>query len=136
MKKRAVVLHIRMAVLVSLFTFILGCSDKEVGTLVDSGLKDRQRPAAVFAHDEHNEKAELEECNVCHHMHKDGKKIADESSEGQECSECHALKAKEDNPIPLMKAYHDMCRGCHQKRRAEGKKRGPVTCGECHPRKK
>jgi len=111
----------------------LAYSEEGMGILKDSGFKDMQRPAAVFAHDEHNEKAALDECSVCHHVYESGKKVADESSEGQECSECHRLKADEDNPIPLMKAYHDMCKRCHQKTRAEGKKRGPVTCGECHP---
>ena len=108
-------------------------SEEGMGILKDSGFKDMQRPPAVFSHDEHNEKAALDECSVCHHVYVDGKKAADESSEGQECSECHGLKANEDNALPLMKAYHDMCKGCHQKAKAEGKKRGPVTCGECHP---
>ena len=136
MRKRTPVLYIGMVVVVSMLTFVPTYSQEDMASLEDSGFKDRQRPAAIFAHDEHNEKAELEECNVCHHVYKDGKKIADESSEGQECSECHRLKANEDNSIPLMKAYHDMCKGCHQRTKAEGKKSGPLTCGECHPWKK
>jgi hypothetical protein len=27
-----------------------------------------------------------------------------------------------------MKAYHDLCKGCHLEY-----KTGPVMCGECHP---
>ena len=135
MRKRTPVLYIGMVVVVSMLTFVPTYSQEDIATLEDSGFIDRQRPAAIFAHDEHSEKAEIDECSVCHHVYESGKKVADESSEGQECSECHRLKANEDNPIPLMKAYHDMCKRCHQKTRAEGKKRGPVTCGECHPRR-
>jgi hypothetical protein len=118
-------------VAVSMLTLVPTYSQEDMATLEDSGFKDRQRPAAIFAHDAHSEKAEIDECNVCHHVYKEGKKIADDSSEGQECSECHQLKAYQENAIPLMKAYHALCKGCHQR-----KKGGPLTCGECHTRKK
>jgi hypothetical protein len=134
MNKRTLILYMGMAVVISMLTFTLTYSQED--TIQDSGFKDRQRPAAVFDHDEHNEKAGIEECNVCHHVYRDGKKIADESSEGQECSECHRLKAYEGNAIPLMKAYHDLCIGCHKRTKARGGKRGPVTCGECHVRQR
>jgi hypothetical protein len=31
-----------------------------------------------------------------------------------------------------MNSFHDSCIGCHEKRMAQGKETGPVTCGECH----
>ena len=136
MRKRTSILYMAIVVVISMLTFVPTHSQEDMATLEDSSFKDRQRPAAVFAHDKHNEEAEIDGCNVCHHIYEQGKKVADESSDGQECSECHRLKANDGNPIPLMKAYHDMCKGCHQNRRAEGKKGGPVTCGECHPWKK
>ena len=134
MRKRSVALSIATTVLVSIF-FVWAHAQDDVVTLEDSAFKDRQRPAAVFPHDEHNENAMIEECNVCHHVYEGGNKVADESSEGEECSGCHKVEG-EAKSTPLMKAYHDMCKGCHLKRGDEGKKTGPVTCGECHPKKK
>ncbi|MDI6790607.1 MAG: cytochrome c3 family protein [Thermodesulfobacteriota bacterium] len=128
MRKRTVVLYIGMAVLVSILTFMLMpvYSQEDIVSLQNSAFKDRQRPAAVFPHDQHNEKAEIKECNVCHHVYEGGNKLQDESSEGQACSDCHNVK--EVYPTRrLMKAYHDLCKGCHQEN-----KKGPITCGECH----
>ena len=92
----------------------------------NSVFENPRRTPSIFRHDEHNEKAEIEECNACHHIYKDGRIIEDESSEDQQCSDCHKLKASSDSP-PLMKAFHDNCIGCHKQ-----KKNGPIMCGECH----
>ncbi|NVM21706.1 MAG: cytochrome c3 family protein [Desulfobacterales bacterium] len=119
-----------MGILVSILAFVLipAYSQEDIVTLEDDAFGDRQRPAAVFAHEEHNEKAEIEECNVCHHLYQHGEKVEDESSESMGCADCHNVK--EGYPtMPLMKAYHDMCQGCHKE-----KGEGPITCGECHPR--
>ena len=121
-------LYVVAAVLASILTCGPVYSQEDIVSLADSAFKDRQRPAAVFLHEDHNEKAEIEECNVCHHIYEGGNKVEDDSSEGQGCSDCHHVK--EDEPTrPLMKAYHDLCKQCH----AENSK-GPVTCGECHPK--
>lgn len=89
-----------------------------------------ERPAAVFKHDEHNEKAKLEDCAACHHGVDDKGKLAKgESSEGTPCADCHAVKGAKGTP--LMRAYHRQCQGCHEK---AGK--GPNACGECHVRGK
>ncbi len=129
MRKRMVTLYIGMAVLVSMFCFVPAYGQEDIVSLEDSAFTDRQRPAAVFRHDEHNEKAEIEECNVCHHVYQEGNKVEDDSSEGQGCSDCHHVE--EDHPTrPLMKAYHDLCKECHREN-----DKGPVTCGECHPKK-
>jgi hypothetical protein len=87
-----------------------------------------QRPAAVFPHDAHNEKAKIENCNQCHHVYEDGKLVEDESSEDRRCADCHGLEDAGRQP-GLMKAFHLNCKGCHQT-----KKKGPVMCGECHIR--
>ena len=89
-----------------------------------------QRPSVVFVHDAHNEKADLEACNECHHVYgDDGQRVPDESSEDRSCSECHGLQDEGRKP-GLMKAFHLNCKGCHLQRT-----RGPVMCGECHSRR-
>lgn len=92
----------------------------------NSPFKDKQRAFALFAHDEHNEKADIEECNVCHHLYQFGEKVEDESSEDIRCSDCHHVQRGYPTR-PLMKAYHDLCKSCHKENRV-----GPITCGECH----
>lgn len=86
-----------------------------------------RRPGAVFSHDDHNEKAGLDDCAVCHHVYEKGILVADESSEDSPCSECHALVPAPDNRFSLSVAFHKRCRDCHFE---SGK--GPVLCGECH----
>ena len=89
-----------------------------------------QRPPVVFVHDAHNEKADLDACNECHHVYSDdGQRVPDESSEDRSCSECHGLQDEGRKP-GLMKAFHLNCKGCHLQRN-----RGPVMCGECHSRR-
>jgi hypothetical protein len=96
-------------------------------TEVDNTVFDRpQRSPALFDHDAHNEKAEIYDCAVCHHVYEDGELVADESSEDQRCSDCHGLAASGDQPA-LIKAFHSNCKGCHQEQ-----ERGPIMCGECH----
>lgn len=128
MKKKTVALFIGLAVLACMLAFMPAYSQEDMTMLKDDVFKDRQRPAAVFVHEEHNEKAEIEECNVCHHLYKDGRKIEDESSEDMGCADCHNVK-KDFPTRPLMKAYHDRCQGCHKEMKS-----GPITCGECHRR--
>ncbi|MGB5985535.1 MAG: cytochrome c3 family protein [Desulfobacterales bacterium] len=96
--------------------------------VVASGMFDSsRRPAPAFPHDSHNEAAEIEACNVCHHVYNDdGTLAADESSEDQACADCHEMNDAGRRP-GLMKAYHLNCKGCHQEKAA-----GPVSCGECH----
>ncbi len=65
-------------------------SQEDMAVVKDDGFQKRQRPPAVFKHDYHNETAELEECNECHHIYENGEKQEDESSEDQLCSDCHS----------------------------------------------
>lgn len=112
---------------VAFLALIVTAHSQEDMVIVDNDVFDKpQRPPAVFEHEAHNEKAEIEECNLCHHIYEEGKLVEDESSEDQRCSDCHGLEAEENQP-GLMKAYHLNCKGCHLK-----KKSGPVMCGECH----
>ncbi len=129
MKKGGMSLYIAGIILMILLGVFTAYSQEDIKTLEDSAFGNRQRPAAVFLHDEHNEKTEIDECNVCHHLYESNVKVEDESSEDEECSSCHKVNT-EDNVRPLMKAYHALCTGCHRE-----KKLGPVTCGECHSRK-
>ena len=117
-------------IILSLLTFLMmpAASQEDIEVLDDQGFSKRQRPPAVFKHDEHNEIAEIEECNECHHVYENGVKIEDESSEDQLCSDCHSEEESGDQPR-LVKAFHLNCKGCH---RAEQK--GPIMCGECHVR--
>jgi hypothetical protein len=128
MSKRIVALFTGLAVVFLIFTWMPAYTQEDMVSLADNAFRERQRPPAEFVHDQHNEKAEVEECNLCHHLYQNGVKVEDESSEDQECSACHKIKV-EDNVRPLMKAYHDLCKGCHREKKA-----GPATCGECHQR--
>lgn len=97
--------------------------------MVDNTVFDHpQRSAAVFDHDDHNEKAMLaDDCSICHHLYEDKKLIKDESSEDSLCSECHSLKPTPENGTPLRMAFHSRCKECHFELN-----KGPVLCGECH----
>ena len=101
-------------------------SQEDIEFVEDSGFASSMRPKPAFMHDEHNEKAGIEECNECHHVYEDGKLLEDESSEDQACSECHGAEGDEF-PMELVRRYHLNCRGCHMEKQA-----GPVACGECH----
>jgi len=86
-----------------------------------------ERPVVAFQHDAHNEKAELEDCVVCHHgKTDDGLMDMENSSEGETCESCHPVTPT-NGETPLMRAYHRQCATCH----ADSLK-GPVVCGECH----
>ena len=62
-------------------------SQEDMEVVDNEGFSKKQRPPVVFQHDEHNEKAEIEDCNECHHIYENGLKMEDESSEDQSCSD-------------------------------------------------
>jgi len=112
---------------------VIGCllnafSQDEMQLVDNSDFENPQRPAALFAHDEHNEMAAIEDCAECHHLYEDGQLVEDESSEDQYCADCHGLKPEGSVPS-LLQAFHVNCKGCHLERDA-----GPIMCGECHVR--
>jgi hypothetical protein len=101
-------------------------SQEDMEFVGDDGFSKKQRTSAVFRHDEHNEAAQIEECNECHHIYENGQKLEDESSEDQSCSDCHTEEGDGNTP-GLRRAFHINCKGCH----VESSK-GPVMCGSCH----
>jgi len=126
MKRSAVFLFVTGLVWICLLVAANSQEDMEV--VDNSAFENPRRAPALFAHDAHNEKAGIDECNECHHVYEDGKKLEDESSEDESCADCHSL-ADEGSKPSLVKAFHRNCKGCH-----EEKKAGPVMCGECHRR--
>jgi hypothetical protein len=103
-------------------------SQQDMKTVPAGGFAKTSRPAAVFDHEGHNDKAKLTDCGDCHHGGKDGKLDKKATTEGQPCADCHPAAGGKDK-TPLMRAFHRQCGGCHEK---VGK--GPVACGECHKR--
>ncbi len=116
-------------ILIGLITMVglTAYAQEDIEFVEDSGFITTMRLRPIFNHDEHNEKAGIEDCIECHHVYdKAGQRLEDESSEDQECSECHGAQGDE-YPMELVRRYHMNCRGCHQAEKA-----GPVTCGTCH----
>ena len=126
MKKR--LLLFLMVPAICIFMILPALSQEDIVVVEDDGFQKRQRPPAVFKHDDHNQLAEIETCNECHHIYEKGEIQEDESSEDQLCSECHTEKSSGNQP-GLKKAFHLNCKGCHQ-----AKKKGPIMCGQCHVR--
>ena len=103
-------------------------SQEDMEVVDNDGFSKKQRPPAIFRHDAHNEIAQIEECNECHHVYENGEILEDESSEDQSCAECHDEKSDGNTP-GLKKAFHTNCKGCHLEQ-----KKGPIMCGSCHVR--
>ncbi len=125
------VFHVLLAAaaVIYLIPSMVALSQAETATLAVEAFKAGERPAAIFDHDVHNEKAGLDDCAVCHHgATDDGKRDPGGSSEGVPCADCHKVKADKGR-TDLMTAYHTQCKGCH-----EEKGKGPLACGECHVR--
>jgi len=129
MKRKALFILLLSAVMLLAAALAVPGQD-DLTRLESDAFKSRQRPPVPFAHDSHNQAAGLSEaCDLCHHVYRDGKRVEDENSLGQSCGDCHALHEKGRVP-GLMRAYHGLCTSCH---RQSGS--GPVTCGDCHPRR-
>lgn len=122
--QRSVVIILIVALVGLMFSVAYSQDDLEV--LDNSWFDAPRRPPAVFAHDDHNDAAELDDCAICHHVYEDGVKSEYDSSEDQACGECHELEDVGRQP-GLMRAFHLNCKGCHLERR-----QGPVVCGTCH----
>lgn len=114
--------------MILILAFASAYSQEEMLIVDNSAFTNAERVASVFQHDEHNETAQIEACDECHHVYENGTKLADESSEDQLCSDCHELESEDGKPS-LLKAFHLNCKGCHKEN-----KNGPIMCGECHVR--
>ena len=90
-------------------------------------LEPHQRSLVRLNHERHSD---ILDCNRCHHEYDENGNNTGE--DGQSCSECHSKAGSKENPVPLMKAFHIQCKGCHEKRISRGKSGGPVMCGTCH----
>ncbi len=118
------------AITILVFTLVIsGFSQTDMKKIENPAFEEKQRPPAVFVHDEHNELAGVQDCSVCHHVYEDGELLEGAMSVGMGCNDCHSLEPDQDNSVGLMDAYHGQCLGCH---RDEGA--GPLACGECHVR--
>lgn len=115
-----------VAIAALLCTFLSSAVANEETMIDISAFQKTDRPVVMFSHDNHNEKAELEECNICHHVYENNQLVADESSEDQTCSDCHNAGIKAA-PLSLITAFHNRCKGCHLQL-----KKGPFLCSECH----
>ena len=86
-----------------------------------------QRPQVKFDHYLHET---IMRCRVCHHdfyvfsNRNEGK--------GSKCATCHKREINKDIPIPLLTAFHNRCKGCHENYIKWGRTSGPVMCGTCH----
>lgn len=91
------------------------------------GFKKHYQPSVKFDHYLHET---ILRCRVCHH---DFNVFSDRNfGKGSKCSTCHKEKLKKDIPVPLLMAYHQMCRGCHENYLNWGRRSGPTMCGVCH----
>lgn len=94
-----------------------------------------QRFPAKFSHDLHMDALSDQGCGVCHHVYdeKAGKLVYEEGEESG-CNTCHGLKKVGRMPA-LREAFHGSCTACHRKMHKNNMTAGPVTCGECHPKR-
>jgi len=117
-----------LAIVFGLLSAAAARAQEDMQVVANDVFRAPQRPPSVFVHDAHNEAADIEACNQCHHVYRDGRLAEDESSEDQRCSDCHGEQAQGRQPA-LMDAFHANCKQCHLE---TGK--GPILCGECHRR--
>lgn len=111
---------------------IVGCalvgpvlSQNTMTSIEEEAFSTHTQSPAVFVHDEHNARAGLTDCGICHHVYEDGQRVKGALSVGQECSDCHR---PQDQSLRLKYAYHTLCISCHMERN-----QGALTCRECHP---
>ena len=102
------------------------------------------KSAPFFTHDKHTKVHEVA-CNECHHVYEQGKNVWEEGMPVQKCEACHdepTIRNEKKLPPDMQKrnlklAFHGNCRGCHKPLKKENpESQIPVTCSQCHPKKK
>ena len=96
-------LMILATVVVSLLVLVTAYSQEDMTNVDNSEFSNPQRTPSVFRHEPHNEAADIEQCNECHHVYEDGKKLEDESSEDRCARTATPLKTR------------DTCRGSRKR---------------------
>lgn len=124
-------LHWILAVSLLMVSFSVAFAQDEIIVLGDDAFGQMERIPVSFPHERHTNA--IEDCARCHHDY-DAYGV-NTGGEGQKCSECHVAEPNsQDNPVPLMRAYHQECKSCHGKLRREQSKLLPIMCGQCHVR--
>ena len=101
--------------------------EQGIMNLKSLGFKKHFQPPVRFDHYLHET---LIRCRACHH---DFNVFSNRNfGKGSKCSTCHKEKLNKEIPVPLLMAYHQMCRGCHENYLKWGRRSGPVMCGVCH----
>ncbi len=146
---------------ISILTLWVTGSALYAGTEVEDVIKmenkaypEHKKSIVMFSHKKHTE-AYKAGCGECHHDEK-GKPLANLKlgDDVQNCIECHAKPgerpkgkgapklSKEERLDYHAEAIHYNCKDCHKKFNKEkgfkSKDKGaaPVTCKQCHPKKK
>jgi len=86
-----------------------------------------ERPPVQFYHDRHTSALKEEGCGTCH---------PNDEKKKERFVFTYPKTKSENSSKSLMKSYHSNCLGCHKEMAGEGKKTGPLTCGECHVARK
>ncbi len=119
------------ALLFVCFAFVSSAFSQDAVMVLDhKELGVHQRPLVRFNHEKHSTNMD---CSRCHHDY--DKHGNNKGEDGQPCTVCHGQASGGKARMPLERAFHAQCKGCHETMRTEGFANGPVLCGECHVRK-
>lgn len=139
MKKKVFILSL-FAVGMLLFMLMKGVKDTHSSSPVEKAVANKgdrlmiahteifgtlERPAVLFDHGLHEKSLKKEGCKTCHPAVTDGDLLFK-----------YPFSLIIENKNTVKDAYHEKCISCHTKLIEQGKKYGPVTCGECHDRKR
>lgn len=114
-----------------------------VMTIYADLFKEHTKGPVKLNHDKHA-KSYSTGCNECHHIYENGKNVWKEGMEVKKCQVCHnepTVKKEKSLPLDLQKknlklAFHNNCRTCHRKVRADDPDTtAPTTCSGCHQKK-
>jgi len=87
-----------------------------------------ERPQVVFNHGLHSDAFKKEGCKTCHPVIEENKLNFEYLPQGV----AKVIATRSRDKKSEMNSYHEKCINCHKKRINEGKKAGPVICGDCH----